>query len=149
MVSIPYFKEVVLMSTTCDSCGYKSNEVKAGGPVALKGKKISIRVQDTEDLSRDILKSESCGLSIPEIDLELSAGTLGGRFTTVEGLLRQVHDELRDRSPFTKGDSTMGDRHEKFEVFLKNLEKVSCAAIVCGCLYLSPDSVLLNVWRCR
>jgi zinc finger protein len=29
-------------------------------------------------------------MSIPEIDLELQQGTLGGRFTTVEGILQQV-----------------------------------------------------------
>ena len=31
---------------------------------------------------------------IPEIDLELVEGTLGGRFTTVEGLLVQVKDQV-------------------------------------------------------
>ena len=29
--AIPHFKEVVIMATTCDSCGHKSNEVKSGG----------------------------------------------------------------------------------------------------------------------
>jgi zinc finger protein len=56
LVDIPYFKEVVIMSTVCDICGYKSNEVKSGGAVAGKGKKISLSVTETDDLSRDILK---------------------------------------------------------------------------------------------
>jgi len=56
VVDIPYFKEVVIMSTTCDSCGYKSNEVKAGGAVAPKGRRITLKVADKEDLSRDVLK---------------------------------------------------------------------------------------------
>ncbi|KAF9328810.1 hypothetical protein BGZ91_000821 [Linnemannia elongata] len=99
ILDIPHFKEVIIMSTTCDECGYKSNEVKAGGPVSEFGKRIILKIEDPEDMSRDILKSETCGLSIPEIDLELNSGTLGGRFTTVEGLLRQVHEELSSKVP--------------------------------------------------
>lgn len=55
-VDIPHFKEVVLMSTNCHSCGYRDNEIKSGGAIAAKGRKITLRVEDSEDLSRDILK---------------------------------------------------------------------------------------------
>ncbi|KIK11493.1 hypothetical protein PISMIDRAFT_19474 [Pisolithus microcarpus 441] len=45
----------------------------------------------------DISKSGMCGLTIPEIDLALQAGMLGGRFTTVEGIPEQVHGELSEK----------------------------------------------------
>ncbi|CAG8767340.1 31732_t:CDS:2, partial [Racocetra persica] len=77
-----------------------------------------------EDLSRDILKSETCSLLIPEIELELRSGTLGGRFTTVEGLLRQVHEELQDKVPFVSGDGVENERKASFEKFLTKLNKV-------------------------
>ena len=70
-VDIPHFKEVVLMSTNCHSCGYRDNEIKSGGAIAAKGRKITLRVEDSEDLSRDILKvgwlqpDGHLGLSIP------------------------------------------------------------------------------------
>jgi len=32
-VDIPYFKEIIIMSTNCDACGYKDNEVKTGGAI--------------------------------------------------------------------------------------------------------------------
>ncbi|KAI8066764.1 ZPR1 zinc-finger domain-containing protein [Gongronella butleri] len=124
ILDIPHFKEVVIMATNCDHCGYKNNEVKAGGPISDKGKRITLKLTDAEDLSRDILKSETCGLSIPEIDLELTPGTLGGRFTTVEGLLRQVHTELEERA-FSHGDSSTAESKEKWESFLKNLDEVA------------------------
>ena len=123
MLDIPHFKEVIIMSTNCDSCGYKSNEVKAGGAIAPKGKIISLVMQDVEDLNRDILKSETCGLKIPEIELELTSGTLGGRFTTVEGLLTQVLEELETRSQFVAGDSAEASK-STFKTFLDNLRKV-------------------------
>ena len=44
------------MATVCDYCGYRSNEVKSGTGVSPKGTKITLRVTDQSDLSRDILK---------------------------------------------------------------------------------------------
>lgn len=95
MVNIPYFKQVVLMSTVCDDCGYRSNEVKTGGEVPPQGRKITLRVSTTEDLARDILKSESASLHCPELRLEVQPGTMGGRFTTVEGIMTQIRKDLR------------------------------------------------------
>lgn len=121
LVNIPYFREVVLMSSNCEHCGYKSNEVKGGGAVSEQGKKITLLIEDSEDLSRDILKSETCSLSIPEIQLDLHPGTLGGRFTTVEGLLQQVHDELYSR--VFQGDSSTIERKDRLGSFLDQLKK--------------------------
>ncbi|CAG8498839.1 2903_t:CDS:2 [Diversispora eburnea] len=119
-------REVIIMSTVCDNCGYKSNEVKTNGGIHPTGKKITLLMETIDDLSRDILKSETCGLSIPELDLELQSGTLGGRFTTIEGLLRQVYDELIERIPFVNkgGDSVQDKRRETFKNFLEKLDKV-------------------------
>ena len=44
------------MSTNCDGCGYRDNEVKSGSAISEKGKRITLKVEDREDLSRDILK---------------------------------------------------------------------------------------------
>lgn len=147
-VDIPHFKEVVLMSTNCHSCGYRDNEIKSGGAIAPQGRKITLRVEDNEDLSRDILKvrftyilldliadpagltyifhysqSETAGLTIPEIDLHLQPGTLGGRFTTLEGLLNQVYEELDERA-FARGDAAVREGASEIELFLQKLKKV-------------------------
>lgn len=76
MVEIPNFKQVVIMSTVCDHCGYRSNEVKTGGEVPEKGKKITLKVENSTDLGRDILKSESCALECPELNLSVNPGTV-------------------------------------------------------------------------
>jgi len=107
MVEIPHFSQVIIMSTVCDQCGYRSNEVKTGGEVPAKGKKIILKVENPEDLARDILKSESCTLECPELNLFVNPGTLGGRFTTVEGLLTQVRDDLHHQI-FDIGDVDEG-----------------------------------------
>lgn len=51
-------------------------------------------MEDAEDLARDILKSESCAFSCAELNLSVQPGTLGGRFTTLEGILTQIRDDL-------------------------------------------------------
>ncbi|KAK0651450.1 ZPR1 zinc-finger domain-containing protein [Cercophora newfieldiana] len=104
MVEIPHFRQVVIMNTSCDDCGYKSNDVKTGGEVPEKGKKVTLRITKPEDLARDILKSESCELECPELSLSVNPGTLGGRFTTVEGLLTQVREDLHNQI-FQTGDA--------------------------------------------
>lgn len=124
MLDIPHFKEVIVMCTVCDSCGYKSNEVKSGGAIAEQGTKIILKMTDVSDLNRDILKSESCSLVIPEIELELSTGTLGGRFTTIEGLLVQVKEEITSKSSFAHGDSTTAASRANFQGFLDKLDRI-------------------------
>ena len=56
VTKIPYFKEVIVMATTCDGCGSRTNEVKSGSGIEPKGRKITFQVMDIEDLSRDVLK---------------------------------------------------------------------------------------------
>ncbi|KAG6853781.1 hypothetical protein C0991_001369 [Blastosporella zonata] len=121
-VTIPYFQDILIMSTNCDRCGYRDNEVKSGSAISEQGKRITLKVEDRDDLSRDILKSETAGLSIPEIDLVLTHGTLGGRFTTLEGILNQVYEELSDKV-FAQGDASQQSDRDGFEAFLKNLKE--------------------------
>ncbi|WBW73537.1 EF-1 alpha binding zinc finger protein Zpr1 [Schizosaccharomyces osmophilus] len=121
LLDIPHFKEVIIMSTVCDHCGYRSNEVKTGGAIPDKGRKITLKVMDTEDLSRDILKSETASLQIAELGLDLYPGTLGGRFTTLEGILTQIYDELYGRVFSQESDSMTPEQIATWQQFLSNL----------------------------
>ncbi|KAJ7082602.1 zf-ZPR1-domain-containing protein [Mycena crocata] len=125
-VLIPYFKDVLIMSTNCDRCGYRDNEVKSGSAISDQGKRIILKVEDRDDLSRDILKSETAGLEIPEIELVLQQGTLGGRFTTLEGILEQIFEELSEKV-FASGDASDAEGRSTFETFLGKLKEVKDA----------------------
>ena len=107
MTDIPHFKEVVIMCLQCEHCGFRSNEIKGGGAIPRLGTKITLRAIDTQDLAREVLKSDTAGVYVPELDLELNEGGLGGMYTTVEGLLLKMHDRLRDVHPIKTGDSSM------------------------------------------
>ena len=59
------------MAYTCDVCGHRSSEIKQGGGIAAKASKITFQVNNPEDVNRDVFKSDSCILAIPELQLEL------------------------------------------------------------------------------
>lgn len=114
MTSIPHFKEVVIMATNCDSCGHKTNEVKSGGGIEEQGVRIEVKISDRSDFSRDVLKSETCKLQIPEIDCDMGCGALEGKFTTVEGLLVSVRNSLCDNSAMFR-DSNDEETRKSFD----------------------------------
>ncbi|KAK8145030.1 nucleolar zinc-finger protein [Beauveria asiatica] len=128
MVDIPHFKQVVLMSTVCGDCGYRSNDVKTGGEIPEEGEVITLTVEDNFDLARDILKSETCGLECPELQLQVNPGTLGGRFTTVEGLLTQVRNDLHSQifdangQSGQGGDSIVSSDRTQWDTFFEGLD---------------------------
>ncbi|KFQ32384.1 Zinc finger protein ZPR1, partial [Merops nubicus] len=123
LVQIPHFKEVIIMATNCDSCGHRTNEVKSGGAIEPQGTRITLRITDPSDMTRDVLKSETCSVEIPELEFELGMGALGGKFTTLEGLLKDIL-ELVERNPFTLGDSSTPSKAEKMQEFLGKLQEI-------------------------
>ncbi|KAK1423671.1 hypothetical protein QVD17_18978 [Tagetes erecta] len=124
VTKIPYFQEVIVMASTCDACGYKNSELKAGGAIPLKGKKVTLVVRNIKDLSRDVIKSDTASVKIPEIDLELADGTLGGVVTTVEGLVTKISESLERVHGFTFGDSLDEDRRSRWLDFRARLVKL-------------------------
>ena len=116
LTDIPHFKEVIIMAFNCSSCGFRNNEVKAGGAVPDMGTEVTLKVTCSDDLRRDVLKSDSCMVLIPELELELGCGTLGGVYTTVEGLVDKIHKSLGNSNPFAIGDSTTLNHSENTEV---------------------------------
>ncbi|XP_074018450.1 zinc finger protein ZPR1 [Numenius arquata] len=123
LVQIPHFKEVIIMATNCDSCGHRTNEVKSGGAIEPQGTRITLRITDPSDMTRDVLKSETCSVEIPELEFELGMGALGGKFTTLEGLLKDIR-ELVERNPFTLGDSSAPGKAEKLQEFVGKLQEI-------------------------
>uniref|UniRef100_A0A673K022 Zinc finger protein 259 n=1 Tax=Sinocyclocheilus rhinocerous TaxID=307959 RepID=A0A673K022_9TELE len=117
LVQIQHFKEVIIMATNCDSCRHRTNEVKSGGATEELGTRITLHLTDPSDMSRDLLKSETCSVLIPELEFELGMAALGGKFTTLEGLLKDIKDLIVSKKPFMCGDSSTADRAEKLELF--------------------------------
>ncbi|KAF5921195.1 hypothetical protein HPG69_018595 [Diceros bicornis minor] len=99
------------------------NEVKSGGAVEPLGTRITLHITDLSDMTRDLLKSETCSVEIPELEFELGMAVLGGKFTTLEGLLKDIR-ELVTKNPFTLGDSSNPGQTEKLQEFSQKLDQI-------------------------
>eukprot|EP01121_Diplochlamys_sp_Union-15-3_P003040 TRINITY_DN12875_c0_g1_i1.p1 TRINITY_DN12875_c0_g1~~TRINITY_DN12875_c0_g1_i1.p1 ORF type:complete len:632 (-),score=69.16 TRINITY_DN12875_c0_g1_i1:171-2066(-) len=125
VTDVPHFKDVVLLVTQCEMCGYRDAEVKPMGRVSKRGRKITLRVTSIDDLKRDLLKSDTASCMIPELELELQSGTLGGKYTTLEGMLGDIQSQLSRSNPFSMGDSSEPEKKDKMRNFLDRLEELS------------------------
>ncbi|EAY17535.1 ZPR1-related zinc finger protein [Trichomonas vaginalis G3] len=121
-LSIPFFKEIIIMAFNCDYCGYHNGEVMIGGETSRYGRKITLKANCQDDLNREVLKSELAGIEIPEAEIKLVPGTLGGKFTTVEGLLRDIIQQLSAENPFMRGDSSDAQASSHFQNVLEQVK---------------------------
>ena len=69
--SIPFFKEIIIMAFVCEHCGYRNSEIKEGGGMGEKAKRITFTVTSEEDLNRDCFKSDSAAFSVPELGFDM------------------------------------------------------------------------------
>lgn len=128
VTDVPHFKEVILMAFACEECGWKDVEVKGGGAVPPHGTVTELRYDPAApdaagDMTRDVIKGDTAAVEIPEIELVMEAGSLGGMYTTVEGLLNALLEKLLEGNPFMSGssDSAESDRRGRFEAFTDQL----------------------------
>lgn len=71
-----------------------------------------------------MLKSDTCSLQLPELEVEVGPGALAGRFTTIEGLLVATRDQLQEQSSFFFGDSAEDGERSKFEGLFAKFDEV-------------------------
>lgn len=93
------------MSFECEHCGYQNNEIQGGGKIAEKGMKITLQVATSQDLNRQVVKSDYTSIRIPHLDFEIPAQSQKGEITTVEGIIdRSIsaleQDQSRRREEF-------------------------------------------------
>lgn len=77
------------------------------------------------------MQSDTCSLRVPELDVEVGPAALGGRFSTVEGILTAMKDQLLN-SDVMFSDSAdpanikrVEEFHKKFDSILKGEDPVT------------------------
>jgi zinc finger protein len=104
---VPHFKEVLIACFKCEGCGFRDVEVKGGGAVPARGTVHTLRVAagggGGADLARDVIKGDTAAVEVPELALTVVAGSMGGLYTTVEGLLSAIRDNLQASDPYAAG----------------------------------------------
>ena len=85
---IPYFGEHTQVTVLCDDCGWRQTDF-----IPAEGKKPSaceLTLSDISSMSVRVIRSSSCTVQIPELDLEVSPGNDStGYVSNVEGVLER------------------------------------------------------------
>jgi len=105
---IPYFGEHTQVTILCHDCGWRQTDF-----IPAEGKKAggwSLTIDSEEKLRSRVVRSSSCTVSIPELDLEVKPGSNAtGYVSNVEGVLHRFQEIInmveRDLSAqFLKAD---------------------------------------------
>ncbi|HIG34211.1 MAG TPA: ZPR1 zinc finger domain-containing protein [Candidatus Poseidoniales archaeon] len=91
---IPYFGEHTQITVMCASCGWKHTDF-----IPSDGEKpgfSSIVVDSVEKTAARVVRSSSCTIRIPELDLEVSPGSSSSGFVTnIEGVIKRFEEAIR------------------------------------------------------
>lgn len=98
LTNIPFFKDILVVSFTCDLCGHRNNEIQNAGVLAEHGLKIKLTVTCKEDLERDICRGEFATTFVPELGLEVPFNKKG-HMSTLEGFLTGFKEDLLMQQP--------------------------------------------------
>ncbi|KAJ3020475.1 nucleolar zinc-finger protein [Thoreauomyces humboldtii] len=94
LVEVPHFKEVAHLILDCSNCNTRTETFKSGHRVEEKGQKITVTLENMQDLERKVLKGEYCTLEIPLLGLELPPQTLPARFMPILDFLHQILEDV-------------------------------------------------------
>ena len=102
---IPYFGEHTQVTVLCHSCGWRQTDF-----IPAEGRKPGgwiFEIESEEDLNARVIRSSSCTVCIPGLDLEVNPGSAAtGYVTNMEGLLvrfidivKMVSNDIGDDEP--------------------------------------------------
>ncbi|MGB2183395.1 MAG: ZPR1 zinc finger domain-containing protein [Candidatus Poseidoniaceae archaeon] len=91
---IPYFGEHTQVTVLCHSCGWRQTDF-----IPAEGRKPggwTFDIKSEDDLSVRVVRSSSCTVCIPELDLEVNPGSAATGFVTnMEGLMVRFIDIVK------------------------------------------------------
>ncbi|KAL3286552.1 hypothetical protein HHI36_001055 [Cryptolaemus montrouzieri] len=122
LTKIPFYKDVIVMSFTCEECGFQNNEIQSGAPIAQKGIRFTLKVETDRDLSRQVVKSDYTSVKIPELEFEISSQSQKGEVTTVEGIIDRAITGLEQDQVVRR--ITHPEDAEKIDKFVDRLKSL-------------------------
>ena len=116
---IPYFGEHTQITVLCGSCGWKHTDF-----IPSDGEKpgfSSLLVDDSEKTMARVVRSSSCTIRIPELDLEVSPGSSSsGYVTNIEGVIKWFENAIET---IIRGDEDGGVTETALQI-LESLQMV-------------------------
>ncbi|XP_058542783.1 zinc finger protein ZPR1 isoform X2 [Neofelis nebulosa] len=126
LTKVPFFREIIVSSFSCEHCGWNNTEIHSAGRIQDQGVRYALTVRTQEDMNREVVKTDSATTSIPELDFEIPAFTQKGTLTTVEGLISRAISGLEQDQPTRRAnEEAVAERIDEFIVRLKELKRVA------------------------
>ncbi|XP_019666873.1 zinc finger protein ZPR1 isoform X2 [Felis catus] len=126
LTKVPFFREIIVSSFSCEHCGWNNTEIHSAGRIQDQGVRYALTVKTQEDMNREVVKTDSATTSIPELDFEIPAFTQKGALTTVEGLISRAISGLEQDQPTRRAnEEAVAERIDEFIVRLKELKRVA------------------------
>ncbi len=114
---IPYFGEHTQITILCEHCGWKHTDF-----IPSEGKKPgfwSIVLDSVDKLSSRIVRSSSCTIRIPQLELEVApGGSSSGFVSNIEGVINRFENVV---GTVIRGSSDSNDLIQKANIILENL----------------------------
>ena len=120
LTSIPFFKDIIVISFNCEVCGFKNSEIQNRGQLEEYGIKLILKVTKKEDLQRQVVRGEYATTFIPEAELEIPFSKKG-YMSTVEGLIFAIYEDLALAQPQRRKEYP--EVAEKIDQILEKLER--------------------------
>ena len=111
------FSQLELFNVCCGGCVLLITEMV----IIVEGSVYTVRILSRSDLDRQIVRSPTCDIVIPEYELSLPA-TARGRLTTVEGLIRDVVSDLSIDQPLRRRQNEGG--YAKIQTLIDKLSEI-------------------------
>lgn len=106
------FQDVRLRVHQCAHCGFRQSVVDESGAPGPTGRAVTLEVASQADLARDIVKSTTATVSIPDIGLQ--ADVEGSRFCSVKSMLEEIYATLSAPSGLTPERLDMLDELQQY-----------------------------------
>ncbi len=115
---IPYFGEHTQITILCEHCGWKHTDF-----IPSEGKKPgfwSIVLDSIDKLTSRIVRSSSCTIRIPQLDLEVTpGGSSSGFVSNIEGVINRFENVVMT---FIRGSSDSNEVIQKANKILEELK---------------------------
>lgn len=98
---LPYFGKCLIVSSFCESCGYKFNDVFT---IEIREpRKYWLKIENEKDLFAKIVRGSNGTIEIKELGIKIEPGPSAQAFIkNVEGILNDIEEVLRVQKFFLK-----------------------------------------------
>ncbi|XP_028067737.1 zinc finger protein ZPR1-like [Camellia sinensis] len=93
---IPHFRKILLSAFECPHCGERLVYLQFAGELQPRGchYQLNFPPGDQKMLNRQVVKTDTATIKIPELDFEIPPEAQRGSLSTVEGILLRAADEI-------------------------------------------------------